>query len=85
MTAELTSRGVRRVLWITLGLNIGVCAAKILVGKLSGSMSMVADGYHSLTDGGNNIPTRVTPTATASSRPRPPWASPSPCSAWPIT
>jgi len=55
MTAELTSRGVRRVLWITLGLNVVVCAAKIIVGKLSGSMAMVADGYHSLTDGGNNI------------------------------
>ena len=25
------------------------------MGKLSGSMAMVADGYHSLTDGGNNI------------------------------
>jgi cation diffusion facilitator family transporter len=55
MTAELTSRGVRRVLWITLGLNVAVCAAKIIVGKLSGSMAMVADGFHSLTDGGNNV------------------------------
>jgi cation diffusion facilitator family transporter len=54
-TAELTSHGVRRVLWITLGLNVLVCAAKIIVGKLSGSMAMVADGYHSLTDGANNI------------------------------
>jgi cation diffusion facilitator family transporter len=54
-TAELTSHGVRRVLWITLGLNVAVCAAKIIVGKLSGSMAMVADGFHSLTDGGNNI------------------------------
>ena len=55
MTAELTRQGVRRVLWVTLGLNVVVCAAKIIVGKLSGSMAMVADGYHSLTDGGNNI------------------------------
>jgi cation diffusion facilitator family transporter len=46
---------VRRVLWITLGLNVVVSAAKILVGTLAGSMAMVADGYHSLTDGGNNI------------------------------
>ena len=36
-------------------LNVAVSAAKIIVGKLSGSMAMVADGYHSLTDGGNNI------------------------------
>ena len=53
--SELTSDGVRRVLWITLGLNVAVSAAKIVVGKMSGSMSMVADGYHSLTDGANNI------------------------------
>ena len=55
MTAELTSRGVRRVLLVTLLLNVVVSVAKILVGKMSGSMAMVADGYHSLTDGANNI------------------------------
>jgi cation diffusion facilitator family transporter len=32
-----------------------VSAGKIVVGKLSGSLSMVADGYHSLTDGLNNV------------------------------
>src|SRR5262245_19133870 len=53
--ATLTSAGVRRVLWITLGLNVLVSGAKILVGKLSGSLSMVADGYHSLLDGANNV------------------------------
>ena len=52
---EMTSSGVRRVLWITLGLNVVVSVAKIVVGKLSGSMAMVADGYHSLTDGANNV------------------------------
>jgi cation diffusion facilitator family transporter len=46
---------VRRVLWITLGLNVAVSAGKIAVGKLSGSLSMVADGYHSLVDGSNNV------------------------------
>jgi cation diffusion facilitator family transporter len=54
-TAEVVREGVRRVLWTTLGLNILVSAAKIAVGKLSGSMSMVADGYHSLMDGSNNV------------------------------
>jgi cation diffusion facilitator family transporter len=54
-TAELTSHGVRRVLGITLLLNVVVSAAKILVGTLAGSMAMVADGYHSLTDGANNV------------------------------
>jgi cation diffusion facilitator family transporter len=46
---------VRRVLWVTLLLNVAVSAAKIVVGTLAGSMAMVADGYHSLTDGANNV------------------------------
>jgi cation diffusion facilitator family transporter len=46
---------VRRVLWITLGLNSAVCAGKIVVGTLSGSVAMVADGYHSLVDSANNV------------------------------
>lgn len=43
------------MLALTLGLNLLVSAGKIVVGKLSGSLSMVADGYHSLTDGLNNV------------------------------
>src|SRR5262245_36847679 len=54
-SGELTRAGVRRVLLVTLGLNALVSGAKILVGKLSGSLSMVADGYHSLLDGSNNV------------------------------
>ncbi len=49
------SRGVRRVLWITLVLNLVVSAGKVIVGHLSGSLAMVADGYHSLVDGSNNV------------------------------
>jgi cation diffusion facilitator family transporter len=52
---EVAREGVRRVLVTTLGLNVLVSAAKIAVGKLSGSMSMIADGYHSLMDGSNNV------------------------------
>jgi cation diffusion facilitator family transporter len=52
---ELTGAAVRRVLGLTLLLNVLVSAAKIVVGKMSGSLSMVADGYHSLTDGLNNV------------------------------
>jgi cation diffusion facilitator family transporter len=51
----LTGAAVRRVLGLTLLLNVLVSAGKIVVGKLSGSLSMVADGYHSLTDGLNNV------------------------------
>ena len=50
-----TRAGVQRVLWLTLALNLGVSAGKIAVGLLSGSLAMVADGYHSLVDGSNNV------------------------------
>ena len=50
-----TRAGVQRVLWLTLALNLGVSAGKIAVGLLSGSLAMLADGYHSLVDGSNNI------------------------------
>ena len=50
-----TRAGVQSVLWTTLALNLGVSAGKIAVGLLSGSLAMVADGYHSLVDGSNNV------------------------------
>ena len=53
--ASVTGAGVRRVLWITLFLNLAVSAGKIVVGFLSGSVSMLADGYHSLVDSSNNV------------------------------
>jgi cation diffusion facilitator family transporter len=53
--ADVARRGVRRVLWYTLGLNVLVSVSKIVVGKLSHSTSMQADGYHSLIDGANNV------------------------------
>jgi cation diffusion facilitator family transporter len=46
---------VRRVLLITLGLNLAVSAGKVIVGQLTGSLAMVADGYHSLVDSANNV------------------------------
>lgn len=52
---EVTRGGVRRVLWITLLLNVLVSVGKIIVGRLTHSMAMEADGYHSMTDGANNI------------------------------
>jgi cation diffusion facilitator family transporter len=52
---EVARAGVRRVLWITLGLNLVVSASKIAVGHLIGSLSLMADGYHSLIDGSNNV------------------------------
>jgi len=54
-SVDVARSGVRRVLWITLFLNVLVSGGKILVGKLTGSLAMVADGYHSLMDGSNNV------------------------------
>jgi cation diffusion facilitator family transporter len=47
--------GVRRVLWITLALNMAVCAIKAAVGLWTGSLAVLADALHSLTDGANNV------------------------------
>ncbi|MGH8481569.1 MAG: cation diffusion facilitator family transporter [Nevskiaceae bacterium] len=47
--------GVRRVLWITLVLNLAVCAVKAAVGFATGSLAVLADALHSLTDGANNV------------------------------
>jgi cation diffusion facilitator family transporter len=46
---------VQRVLIIVLFLNLFVAFAKIIYGTLSGTLSMTADGYHSLFDGVSNI------------------------------
>jgi cation diffusion facilitator family transporter len=49
------TRQVRLVLWTILGLNIAVALAKIIYGQMTRSVSMTADGYHSLSDGSSNI------------------------------
>lgn len=49
------ARSVRQVLWVTLGLNLAVAIAKILCGTLTSTLSMIADGYHSMLDGASNI------------------------------
>ncbi|MGH8443187.1 MAG: cation diffusion facilitator family transporter [Nevskiaceae bacterium] len=46
---------IRRVLWITLLLNLAVCAVKAAVGFTTGSLAVLADALHSLTDGANNV------------------------------
>jgi len=54
-TPEARARGVRRVLLLTLGLNVLVAALKLAYGRLTHTLSLEADGFHSLTDGGNNV------------------------------
>ncbi|MFA5352944.1 MAG: cation diffusion facilitator family transporter [Thermodesulfovibrionales bacterium] len=46
---------IRRVLVITLVLNVVVSAAKVVYGHLINSVSMMSDGYHSLFDGVSNV------------------------------
>jgi len=46
---------VQRVVLVTLVLNLSVAIAKITYGYLSNAISIRADGFHSLTDGINNV------------------------------
>jgi cation diffusion facilitator family transporter len=46
---------VQRVLLITLVLNLVVMGLKAIVGWLTGSLSLLADALHSVTDSANNV------------------------------
>src|SRR6478672_10325878 len=46
---------VSRVLLRVLVLNVAVAAAKIVFGYTSGAISILSDGFHSLTDAGSNV------------------------------
>lgn len=46
---------VRRVLWLTLLLNLFVMALKFTLGMTTGSLSLQADALHSVTDSLNNV------------------------------
>jgi cation diffusion facilitator family transporter len=55
MDAVARQRTVKRVLLVTLGLNLLVMGIKASIGLATGSLSLVADALHSLTDGANNV------------------------------
>jgi cation diffusion facilitator family transporter len=55
MDAVARQRTVKRVLLVTLGLNLLVMGIKVSIGLATGSLSLVADALHSLTDGANNV------------------------------
>lgn len=55
MPSTIIRKQVRRVLLITLLLNIAVAAGKILLGMLTGALAITADGLHSLADSAGNI------------------------------
>jgi cation diffusion facilitator family transporter len=48
-------RGARRVLLVTLALNVVVVVGKLVAGLLAGSLSVVSDAIHSAVDSLNNI------------------------------
>ncbi len=48
-------RAVARVLRTVLALNLSIAGAKILFGYLTGTVSILSDGFHSLTDGSSNL------------------------------
>ena len=51
----LRYRAVSGVLLRVLLLNIGVALAKLVLGYATGAVSVVSDGFHSLTDGASNV------------------------------
>lgn len=46
---------VARVLYQVLFLNLAVAFAKIILGSYTGAVSIVSDGFHSLTDSASNV------------------------------
>ncbi|HUF24524.1 MAG TPA: cation diffusion facilitator family transporter [Vicinamibacterales bacterium] len=46
---------VSRVLWQVLVLNVGVALAKLIFGYATGAVSIISDGFHSLTDSASNV------------------------------
>lgn len=55
MTPPTTRQQVRRVLLITLVLNLLVAVGKIVLGLASGALAITADGLHSVTDAAGNV------------------------------
>src|SRR5690606_18886783 len=48
-------QAVARVLWQVLALNLLVALAKLVFGYATGAISIVSDGFHSLTDCASNV------------------------------
>jgi cation diffusion facilitator family transporter len=54
-TAADRVRAVRRVFWITLGLNAIVAISKASYGYITGSVALGTDSVHSMLDGASNV------------------------------
>jgi cation diffusion facilitator family transporter len=55
MDREARSRAVRRVLWVTLALNLAVAGSKLGYGYFAELVSLQAEGFHSAFDALSNI------------------------------
>jgi len=55
LTNHAYKQGVRRVLLVTLALNLAVVIGKFIAGFLAGSLSVISDAVHSSVDSLNNI------------------------------
>lgn len=55
MARGARERGVARVLWFVLLLNVAVAAAKLGFGVVTGALSLLADGVHALLDASSNV------------------------------
>jgi cation diffusion facilitator family transporter len=47
---DVASKQIRSVTYIGMGVNLGLSALKIIVGLLAGSLALIADGIHSVSD-----------------------------------
>ncbi len=55
MAAPARASVLTRVLAQVLALNVGVALAKLAFGYATGAISIISDGFHSLTDGASNV------------------------------
>ena len=55
MAAPSRASVLTRVLVRVLALNIAVAFAKLALGYATGALSIISDGFHSLTDGASNV------------------------------
>src|SRR5262249_4628580 len=53
--APARHQAVTRVLLLVLGFNLAVAAAKLALGYATGAITIISDGYHSLTDSTSNV------------------------------
>ena len=51
----IATRDVTRVLYRVLFVNLAVAVAKIVLGYATGAISIISDGFHSLTDSASNV------------------------------